>query len=70
MEYRAKLVPNEQIGDNEYNIAVSSYVQQKDTREKIDIHELNQQIAGIVEREQQLRTQIDEIVADLEGARR
>ena len=69
VEYRAKLVPNEQIGQNEYNIAVSSYVQQKDTREKIDIHELNQQIAGIVEREQQLRTQIDEIVGDLEGAR-
>lgn len=69
VEYRAKLVPNEQIGDNEYNIAVSSYVQQKDTREKIDIHKLNQQIAGIVEREQQLRTQIDAIVADLEGAR-
>lgn len=67
VEYRAKLVPNEQIGENEYNIAVSSYVQQKDTREKIDIHELNQQIARIVEREQQLRTQIDEIVADLEG---
>lgn len=70
VEYRAELVPNEQIGENEYNIAVSSYVQQKDTREKIDIHELNRQIAGIVEREQQLRTQIDEIVADLEGARR
>ncbi|MEK0211879.1 type I restriction-modification system subunit M [Bifidobacterium mongoliense] len=70
VEYRAKLVPNEQIGQNEYNIAVSSYVQQKDTREKIDIHQLNQQIAGIVEREQQLRTQIDAIVADLEGARR
>lgn len=69
VEYRAKLVPNEQIGQNEYNIAVSSYVQQKDTREKIDIHQLNQQIAGIVEREQQLRTQIDAIVADLEGAR-
>ena len=69
VEYRAKLVPNEQIGENEYNIAVSSYVQQKDTREKIDIHELNQQIARIVEREQQLRTQIDAIVADLEGAR-
>jgi type I restriction enzyme M protein len=70
VEYRVKLVPNEQIGQNEYNIAVSSYVQQKDTREKIDIHQLNQQIAGIVEREQQLRTQIDAIVADLEGARR
>ena len=67
-QYRAKLVPNEQIGQNEYNIAVSSYVQQEDTREKIDIHELNEQIAGIVERQQELRTQIDAIVADLEGA--
>ncbi|MFT8356428.1 MAG: type I restriction-modification system subunit M [Bifidobacterium aquikefiri] len=66
-DYRVKLVSSEQIGQNEYNIAVSSYVQQKDTREKIDIHKLNQQIAGIVEREQQLRTQIDAIVADLEG---
>jgi type I restriction enzyme M protein len=67
VDYRAKLVSNEQIGENEYNIAVSSYVQQKDTREKIDIHELNQRIAEIVQREQQLRTQIDAIVADLEG---
>lgn len=69
VEYRTKLVPNEQIGENEYNIAVSSYVQQKDTREKIDILELNHQIAGIVQREQELRTQIDAIVADLEEAR-
>ena len=69
VEYRTKLVPNEQIGENEYNIAVSSYVQQKDTREKIDSHELNHQIAGIVQREQELRTQIDAIVADLEEAR-
>lgn len=69
VEYRTKLVPNEQIGENEYNIAVSSYVQQQDTREKIDIHELNHQIAGIVQREQELRTQIDAIVADLEEAR-
>lgn len=66
VEYKAKLVPSEQIGANEYNIAVSSYVQPKDTREKIDIHELNQQITGIVKREQELRIQIDQIVADLE----
>ena len=32
-----------------------------------DIHELNQRIAGIVAREQELREQIDAIVADLEA---
>ncbi|MFT8396127.1 type I restriction-modification system subunit M [Propionibacterium sp.] len=65
----AKLVPNEQIAGNEYNIAVSSYVQPEDTREKIDIKELNAEIARIVTRQQELRISIDEIVADLEGSR-
>ena len=67
VEYRAKLVSNERIGENEYNIAVSSYVRPKDTRERVDIHQLNADIAGIVKREQELRTQIDAIVADLES---
>ena len=66
VEYRAKLVSNERIGENEYNIAVSSYVRPKDTRERVDIHQLNADIAGIVQREQELRTRIDAIVADLE----
>jgi len=67
MEHFAKLVPNEEIGENDYNIAVSSYVEQKDEREEIDIIVLNTEIAGIVARQSELRTQIDAIVADLEG---
>lgn len=43
----------------------SPYVQPVDTREQVDITELNARIAQIV-REQQLRDQIDAIVADLE----
>lgn len=66
MEHRTKLVQNSEIGENEYNIAVSSYVQPEDTSEKVDIHELNKHIEDIVKREQELRTQIDAIVADLE----
>lgn len=69
LEHFAKLVPNEEIGENDYNIAVSSYVEQKDEREEIDIKVLNTEIAGIVVRQSELRTQIDAIVADLEGAR-
>lgn len=66
-EHFAKLVDNSDIANNNYNIAVSSYVEQEDTREVIDIEELNADIERIVARQTELRTQIDAIVADLEG---
>lgn len=66
-EYFAKLVDNKDIADNDYNIAVSSYVTAEDTREIVDITELNAKIKQIVTRQNELRTAIDEIVADIEG---
>ena len=65
-EYFAKLVDNSTIGENEYNIAVSSYVEQKDTREVVDIGELNKKIAEIVERQSVLRGEIDKMVLSIE----
>ncbi|SHJ04868.1 type I restriction system adenine methylase (hsdM) [Tessaracoccus bendigoensis DSM 12906] len=65
--HEAALVPNETIAENDYNIAVSSYVEQADTREEVDIVALNAEIARIVARQQELRLSIDAIVADLEG---
>ena len=67
VEYFAKLVDNKDIGKNDYNVAVSSYVERKDTREVVDINELNAEISRIVARQNELRTAIDDIVADLEG---
>lgn len=67
-DHVSELVANENIAANDYNIEVSSYVEQEDLREIVDITELNAEIARIVVRQQQLRTSIDEIVADLEGA--
>ncbi|SJM62196.1 type I restriction-modification system subunit M [Gulosibacter sp. 10] len=67
VDYVAKLVPNEDIAANECNLAVSSYVEQEDTREVVNIVELNAEIARIVARQAELRTSIDAIVADLEG---
>ncbi len=69
VDHFTKLVSNEDIAANGYNIAVSSYVEQEDTREVIDITELNAEIARIVARQQELRASIDEIVADLEGTK-
>ena len=39
----------------------------EDTREKIDIAQLNAEIAQIVAREEVLRTEIDKIIAEIEG---
>ncbi|RTL43630.1 MAG: type I restriction-modification system subunit M [Candidatus Melainabacteria bacterium] len=63
----ARLVDNGDIGSNNYNIAVSSYVEHQDKREAVDIKALNSKIAGIVARQTELRRQIETIVADLEG---
>jgi len=67
IDHFAKLVSNEDIAANDYNIAVSSYVEQEDIREVVDIVELNAEIEQIVARQAELRTSIDAIVADLEG---
>ena len=62
----ARLVENGDIADNGYNISVTSYVEQPDTRDVVDIKALNLEIARIVARQAELRTRIDCIVADLE----
>lgn len=41
-------------------------MEQKDTREKIDIVKLNAEIKEIVAREEMLRTEIDKIIAEIE----
>ena len=61
------VVTTADIAEEDYNLSVSTYVEQEDTREKIDITELNTRISEIVAREEQLRKDIDEIVMQLEG---
>ena len=65
-EYFVKLVNNKTIAENDYNIAVSSYVIAEDTREVVDIKELNKEIEKIVARQSELRSAIDEIILDIE----
>ncbi len=68
IEHFARLIDNSSIAENEYNIAVSSFVEQEDNSETVDILKLNAHIAEIVIKQNKLRNAIDEIVADLEGA--
>lgn len=66
IQYFAKLVENKTIAENDYNIAVSSYVVAEDTREVVDIKKLNAEIERIVARQGELRVAIDEIVRKIE----
>lgn len=64
-----KLVSNEDIAANGYNIAVSSYVEREDMREVVDIDVLERDIEVIVSRQAALRAEIDAIVMDLRSSR-
>ena len=60
-------MPNAQVAENGYNLSVSSYVEAEDTRPEIDIRELNDRIRRIVAHENELRAEIDAIIAELES---
>ncbi|WP_195553157.1 type I restriction-modification system subunit M [Bacteroides eggerthii] len=67
VEYIAKLVDNKLVAENEYNLSVSSYVEAKDNREKVDIKKLNAEISETVARINTLRTDIDAILKEIEA---
>ena len=64
-DHVAKLVPNTEIAEQGYNLSVSTYVEQEDTREKVDIAALNREIEEIVARQQVLRDEIAKIIAEI-----
>lgn len=69
VEHFAQLVPNSKIAEEDYNLSVSTYVEQKDTREVVDIIKLNAEIEEIVARADALRREISMVIAEIEGAK-
>ena len=65
-EYFARCVSYDEIKEQDYNLSVSTYVEPEDTREVIDIVQLNAEIEQIVAREQVLRDEIAKIIAEIE----
>lgn len=68
-EYFARLVDNSEIADKDYNLSVETYISKEDTREVIEITELNAVIESIVARQADLRISIEAVIRDLEGSR-
>ena len=66
-EYVSKNVDNEKIAEGNYDLSVSYYVEKKDTREVIDIDVLNAEIKKTVKNINRLRSEIDAIIAEIEG---
>ena len=67
VEYTAKSVDNKLIAENDYNLSVSSYVEAKDNREKVNITELNAEISKTVAKINILRADIDTILKEIEA---
>lgn len=68
-EYFVRLVSNDEVAAQDYNLSVSSYVEPEDKREVVNIVKLNSEIEAIVARENVLRNEIAAIIADIEGAK-
>ncbi|WP_396143745.1 type I restriction-modification system subunit M [Flavobacterium sp.] len=63
----ATYIDNTKIAENDYNLSVSSYLVAKDNKEKINIEELNKEVSKTVKKIDQLRTDIDAIIKEIEG---
>lgn len=66
IEYFSHLASYDEVVENKYNLSVSTYVETADTREKIDIEKLNEEIKEIVAREDALRNAIDKLLEKIE----
>ena len=64
-QYLAKLVKNDDILENDCNLSVSSYVEQEDTREVIDIKAVNAHLETLVAEGNELNQKIEAIIKEL-----
>ena len=64
-QYLAKLVKNDDILENDCNLSVSSYVEQEDTREVIDIKAVNAKLEKLVAEGYELNQKIETIIKEL-----
>jgi len=58
-------VKNDDILENDANLSVSSYVEQEDTREVINIAEVNTKLEALVTEGNELNAKIEAIIKEL-----
>ena len=65
-KFFSKNVSKKIIEENDYNLSVSTYVEKEDTKEKIDILQLNNELDIIVKKEEELRYEINKIISEIQ----
>lgn len=65
VQYLSRLVKNDDILDNDCNLTVSSYVEQEDNREVINITEVNAKLRDLASKGNELNQKIDAIIKEL-----
>ena len=67
VEHLSKLVPYEDIVEKEYNLAVGTYIESKDTRESINIDDLNNELKDTILQIDKLRNDLNSVISEIEG---
>ncbi|MFN3021817.1 type I restriction-modification system subunit M [Chryseobacterium sp. TY3] len=67
VDHIAITVDNKVIAENDYNLSVSSYVEAKDTREVLNIADLNRELKVTVDEITTLRASIANIIKEIEA---
>lgn len=65
VDYAVKVAGYDDIVKAKYNLSVSTYVEKEDTREVIDIDDLNKRLDEVVAKENQLRFDIGQIIKEI-----
>ena len=65
VDYKSRLVNNRDILANDCNLSVSSYVEQEDTREVIDIEAVNARLQTLIAEGKELNEKIEAIIEEL-----
>lgn len=66
-QYLARLVKNDDVLENDANLSVSSYVEQEDTREVINIEEVNAKLESLIVEGNELNKKIEGIIIEMEA---
>ena len=66
VESKSYLATYDEVKNNDYNISVNTYLKTNTADNSIDIEEVNKKLAEVVPRQQQIRTELEEIIKELE----
>ena len=67
IDRKSLLILNEEVKENDCNLSVNAYLKTDEEYVAIDIKEHNKKIKGIVEKQNKIRTELDEVIASIEG---